>query len=101
MDMLRGQFTRSITVSRWHAKRVRARSAKRRPCRYPAISGQRRKRRFPVRANQDPVSTIRAGILPCARRYLAGAVQSPTRLPDTAMFIVSLVFVIVMRIWPS
>jgi hypothetical protein len=33
--------------------------------------------------------------------YLAGAVQSPTRLPDTAMFIVSLVFVIVMRIWPS
>ena len=34
-------------------------------------------------------------------RYLAGAVQSPTRLPDNAMFIVSFVFVIVMRIWPS
>ena len=34
-------------------------------------------------------------------RYLAGAVQSPTRLPDNVMFIVSFVFVIVMRIWPS
>ena len=34
-------------------------------------------------------------------RYLAGAVQSPTRLPDNLMFIVSFVFVMVMRIWPS
>ena len=64
---------------------------------------RRRERRIPVPANADPTGQAgeSCGVLPRARGYLAGAVQSPTRLPDTAMFIVSLVFVIVMRIWPS
>ena len=64
---------------------------------------RRRERRFRVRADADPTgqASESCGAIPRARRYLGGAVQSPTRLPDTAMFIVSLVFVIVMRIWPS